>query len=697
MGRPLFGTDSSASIHADSCLCLTCQPSLTTSRQTSPSPPQSRTLPDDFNLPTAATSQSAAPSLFAPPLISNLDRASALASPTEPTLSTYEQRFAQTRQSLRLASSALEAAFERISELRVALRGLSTRMPITNALLDRVPAMGPQHSGILLAGGVTSNSPRADDGDHVNNGEILPRGVDSREAQSPPQDSELSRSTMGGLPSPPRGMLSHLGPNEDVPSSVPITHVNPQRPLTRPETVPSRGSLLQHIRQRGNPDGLPDDPTTSIGRRVMIRAGGEATRSRTETAQHFARRTAQLAEDLERVMDRLMTHRIPSSPRAPTPDPNPTPVAQDSNDIASAVLSNLTGTLTDTIRPLSGIATRSASTGAHSEEREAQEIRRALLGGRIGHDLASLVPESRLWPPSSNSEDYDAVENPDADPTEQRSYRIRRRLNADGDEHVHNINVDEWMDPNSPMLPPRVSRDRHQGARSAVPPRRRVREGGASGSEHARTADSSETTTVVQYGDRTVMGTNPTSSYSRRRRGWARLDADGNEISTDEEDRVERDRTQIRIRMTTSQSVDQSIINMENGTRQTMIESLIPTTRTSISHATDEPRNARVRLNAPARRYYPLPARRPRSTLPSPPSQSPTPARRDGMVGDSTSPIEVCAAQAAQEHLVQSFGSTLPYRINPLPQPVEDMTSPAQRPSNTLVVHLRVGADFAGR
>jgi len=94
-----------------------------------------------------------------------------------------------------------------------------------------------------------------------------------------------------------------------------------------------------------------------------------------------------------------------------------------------------------------------------------------------------------------------------------------------------------------------------------------------------------------------------TPDSPRHQRGWARLDADGNEITPEAEDEIDRARARSRvhalaqIRASTS-SATPSLSPIELGAVRR--ETLIPITRTSTTHMwDDDERTARVHINTP--------------------------------------------------------------------------------------------------
>jgi len=123
-----------------------------------------------------------------------------------------------------------------------------------------------------------------------------------------------------------------------------------------------------------------------------------------------------------------------------------------------------------------------------------------------------------------------------------RSYRVRRRLNADGDELVSTVN----LEPESP---------RSVEPLWDVPRRRRFPIAPTpptvddSYRERRRDENRQEPEAIVFSRVTSPSDSEPHSipmnsrRLPSRRRGWARLDPDGNEISTDEEEMIERART----------------------------------------------------------------------------------------------------------------------------------------------------------
>lgn len=138
-----------------------------------------------------------------------------------------------------------------------------------------------------------------------------------------------------------------------------------------------------------------------------------------------------------------------------------------------------------------------------------------------------------------------------------QNYVVQRRYNRNGEEVVHNITVD-WDDddPMSWLMPsPNISR-RHRNRFSS--PRQNL--------DLLRASDTHPTPPPQQPAETTPSFSSSTPSYptsssiiseasnssnsAPRRRGWARLDLDGNEIPSDEEEEYERLRADSRRRAT---------------------------------------------------------------------------------------------------------------------------------------------------
>ncbi|KAL5518614.1 hypothetical protein ACEPAH_297 [Sanghuangporus vaninii] len=265
------------------------------------------------------------------------------------------------------------------------------------------------------------------------------------------------------------------------------------------------------------------------------------------------------------------------------------------------------------------------------------------------------------------------------DEEEGRSYRILRRLNADGDEQVHQLNSDPWTDdPFGPTalaaIRGAINGETEQQFLSAAQANATNMNGGTTNSNNSnaipssldrlrrsfnivRQTQQSETDLPPLITDSPSLNTNMTT---RRRRGWARLDANGDEIPTDEEEEIDRILTAQRIR--TNQGVawrsSTNASSSSSAVLRTRLEYLAPTTRSVFSHATDDDEDdentsdIRVRLGIA-------------SALPSRRFAGPTP--RFNIFSDAWKEKE-----KEREPEQEFFGTSEPYFVRPIPMFLED-------------------------
>jgi hypothetical protein len=212
---------------------------------------------------------------------------------------------------------------------------------------------------------------------------------------------------------------------------------------------------------------------------------------------------------------------------------------------------------------------------------------------------------------------------------DRRSYHVRRTVNPDGEELVHNINVGSWEDNDLAWLLP--------------------------GSDSFQ--DGSTRQNTLGRGSVWREDTIPfpvQHDTGRRHRGWARLNPDGDEISTEEEEELER------VRRARPPRTDHSNTPF------------IAVTRTIMTPGEEEHNVARVRLSS----RYNGPA-----------------------FGSAVEPRRAaCPGQLPPQGPVK-YGSAIPYSPNPLPMPLSEMgpqrSHKSKRPNGGTVPHTR--AIWAGR
>ncbi|KAL5534596.1 hypothetical protein ACEPAG_1059 [Sanghuangporus baumii] len=286
------------------------------------------------------------------------------------------------------------------------------------------------------------------------------------------------------------------------------------------------------------------------------------------------------------------------------------------------------------------------------------------------------------------------------DEEEGRSYRILRRLNADGDEQVHQLNADPWTD--DPFGPTAFAAIRgaingeteHQFLSVAQTNATNTNGGATTGNDSnaipssldrlrrsfniVRQSQQSETDLPPLITDSPSLPLN-TNMAARRRRGWARLDANGDEIPTDEEEEIDRILTAQRIR--TNQGVawrsGTNASSSSSAILRTRLEYLAPTTRSVFSHATDDDEDdentsdIRVRLGITS-------AMRSRRFV------GPTP--RFNVFSDAWKEKE-----KEREPEQEFFGTSEPYFISPIPLLFEDRNLASSGASRSESYNTRKG------
>ncbi|TDL28847.1 hypothetical protein BD410DRAFT_893774 [Rickenella mellea] len=510
-----------------------------------------------------------------------------------------EPSLAETRSNLIMASTALEAAITRLQLIRSSLRELDVRggrlREVTTASR---PTVGPNHSAIVLAGEehtaqvrgatdleqieatlpsaiqsmlriVRSNQGRDAtnlDAENINLGRLQER-VDVLESFSNALTSGAPPATRRRLQFPP------------IPSLPPaLGGHNP----AQHRTMPRRRSLLEMnlLRSTNRPEST-DDSFTSLGRRVAARAAAIRTSltSRRADPQRIPEGgfsgedegsiTTVAGNDRPFAWENsLMLRGVqarPSEPQSPGTDSD---VSATTIEARSSIAFPGSATLPGgaSFPSLHALrASRSSTSQTTAQNRRARSIERGTNGG-VEYPGPVFEPD-----------------------TAQRSYRVRRRLNSDGEEFVHQISTEDWWDddedPSDWLVSP-VPRERLRATSISAVRMRRTADSGAAMHRWIPSA-----TPVGRVRPSTAVGREPPQSsavsntentiQNRRRRGWARLNADGDEIPTDEEEEIERNRsTQRRSRVSDSLRPDGV------AARRARLEYLVPAVR-SASSTTD--------------------------------------------------------------------------------------------------------------
>ncbi|KAG1889354.1 hypothetical protein F4604DRAFT_1950281 [Suillus subluteus] len=425
----------------------------------------------------------------------------------------------ETQNSLRQASVALDAAYDRVTQLRQNINNLLNRMPPEFAegpspARDRTTesSIAPQHAALVLTGSDTPES----DVDFNTRVQRL-RTIINPSARQRLEDFEsMSRRRRGSTSERPLEVSGHRSQWWDTPADIPsrILPPHPRSPPLPDLILPSnnRTHISSNLEERSvfrSELGIinPDDPNTMIGRQV-------------------AARTA---------LDRQSTTAPPLEQRL-----------QNQSSVIARDLASLTSRLIRRgARRLE--AARQAESERPSDRSSLQGQEVVPVPSETEMDWEPTIPQSNNDPLLTLVLDVAAVPDSSMRPSQPSSGASRRWTNNNAD---RTLLIDERG-----QGPPSVS---ERPLPHFINARSWPSEVTANGAGEASTS----------------------SSSVRRRRRWARLlNADGDEVISDDEDGVERNR--------------RSQLHPED-------DSFLPYTSASIMHPLDDdPAEAiRVRLNS---------------------------------------------------------------------------------------------------
>jgi hypothetical protein len=402
-----------------------------------------------------------------------------------------------TQRSLHQASAALEAAYNRIRQVRRNLLELSETLPASQRRASGPNDIGPEHEAITLTEALVDAS--------------APPDEDFRS-----QPVQSMHSLMGRLRRYERLLGLEDGHGRDSDTPISSTSALPPRAPSQSSSVPSplspqrsnhpprRTQLENHFSRRR--DANSDDASTSIGRRVAAREAAGFTPAR--TFSRFALVEREL-EDLRlslrqrrtepQRLDTLVEHRreervaqiesrinsltAPSNNASPTRPrldsrPRPEPRRRLAESTYSQSPTSIS-TYSERLSLLSNLSVQNLATPGSAS------IARPLLFD----EPSSYIPAANFAP----------LSEPRA-AGEDRNYVVRRRMNADGEEHIHPINLD-WSDEEMTWMIPRDLQDET----SYDPPPTSSRPSRASARYHPR---------------RDTIQSTQTPLGRQRRRGW---------------------------------------------------------------------------------------------------------------------------------------------------------------------------------
>ncbi|KAF7967036.1 hypothetical protein HWV62_35994 [Athelia sp. TMB] len=545
--------------------------------------------------------------------------------------------FATERDHLSQASLGLTEALHRLQQLRTSIAGLADRYPNANMrAVEEGDRVGPSHAAIVLS---DSSSENYQDGGADDIRPVRVRSTIHATAMERLEEFEASRAAR---PSTMRRLL------REAQAASPLPRREHRSPPLPDLLVPPRRSLMETSLTRER-DRSPDDGTTALGRRVAARAAigatnADARRAGTSEIDRVSlNRAAEFLNGLERAglhMRNGSQYQLLQSARAGREDDPPFGRSTDESPYPDPI-----GTMPDRTRVSSGSTSWTDRVQHIQQARDEILARNALSSG--------------------------------ANDVQNRNYLVRRRLNADGEEHVHTIDLQNWEADDStdwimPSVPPIARPDLSTPAEHRARLTRLQR-------DLYRTVN--EPSASAEGRSRGLPPPTPVPA-PRRSRGWARLDADGVEINSDEEGSNERARAResLRIRRAPPEL-------SEGERRATARETLVPMTRTSISHALPEASvQARVRINPPPPWAEWAPSPWINSLYDDPPPNRPgshfAPSRpRDGPI-----------------RLSSPLNEPYAFVPDPLPMPLAAMVPEvvlSRKSQNIIRVHARAG--MAGR
>lgn len=447
--------------------------------------------------------------------------------------------YAEAQENLSHASHGLTDALHRLQQLRNSLAELSDRLPHDPQVHGSNQDVGPAHAAIVLSDTTALESNIVPDMHRLRltiPSTIMERLEEYETDSRRHSESAGRRFASGTLRTP----VSQQSSNSQLLSSSTQTTASRTRPTNRappfPDLVlPARPSWAPRRR-----DTNPDDSSTALGRRVAARAAAERPSSSEnhipQLDQIFLSRTTEIARELETAVNRLASHRAARLERR-TNETLRNATSDNHNGAASAIEGRVIGHINDQVpnRPTNSTSARTFRYGqiaelirtASSEPEDA-----ALSNPNVSTVTTTLGPRSRRLfredPDRLSGSARTGVER--VRDVDNWNYIVRRRLNADGDEHVHNIRSMDWNDdsddPMEWLMPPLTSHN-HNHLDDRILPSRVLRNMSTlspsvrsyRGSGPSRSHGSSQ---GADYIVDDIMHESTSQEAPRRRRGWGK-------------------------------------------------------------------------------------------------------------------------------------------------------------------------------
>jgi hypothetical protein len=390
----------------------------------------------------------------------------------------------ETQNNLRQATAALDSAFRRIRQLRHSILELADSIPSQESTtrIRNISHMGPAHEAILLSDSTAENQDDSVVPDMARLRSTLPPVVmESLERYEAEQEGRSNHFPSHVL-QPPVGMPSRQSSSSRTLHSTSPPHIH-NSSITGPSRDPilPRRSWLET--QISRPRAIyPDDVSTTLGMRVAAREarGGQTTaddltpqleqiilNTTPATARSVDDRSTQRMLGLDQTPEHrrpldadIRTNRImdgyigreSQSPGIPANHSGSGTSVLPSRPVQSrrwrAVRSEAGARQASTVLSMSGALETSVGTSARLSA-----LSNFSTFDNFGTPSTPLSrerpilfdePHSYVHPPNLPTRRRQPEDITEGIVADNRSYLVRRRLNADGDELVHNISLSDW-------------------------------------------------------------------------------------------------------------------------------------------------------------------------------------------------------------------------------------------------------------
>ncbi|KAF8528046.1 hypothetical protein BU17DRAFT_81274 [Hysterangium stoloniferum] len=428
------------------------------------------------------------------------------------TIAARNRQAAARRRHLLMMAASEETATTTGPDTRRHLLMMAAEETATTTGPDTNPTMGPDHAALVFSDDDTDSTtgmPRLVDDDlpprlielsqHLRQ-EVLRISVRSSGGPSTAEASEAE------VPRPPYVPSFRRRRTAQLPASSSNVILPPSS-----NSAARRNIIQSHLRQLQRASD-PSEPSTTLGRRVIQRAAASAATLATAGSPSPS--------------DTVVHSTIPLGL-----DIRPSPPTHPIESRAAAHLRHSFLPNPSTTRPSARFEPRQRSMRSNSLT---APTRPAVSSSTP--DVPSVLTQPNTHAPPHSFQPTDDVPSRQGShyvDTLHRSYRVRRLVNSSGEDEVMTIN---WRDVMS-------DQDLPDSRFTASPPLPPIQPPNIPGPPQPQ-SDTDESTIVNDATPGISAGTrDPRPTGQRiRRRGWARLDANGDEVSTEDEANLERSR-----------------------------------------------------------------------------------------------------------------------------------------------------------